>query len=987
MLRRWRFVAAMTAAATVAAAWGAARAYDSWRAGSDLEAAKRAIAGRRTAEAHRFLVDAAARRPGADEVEFLLGASEQALGDVEKADAAWSRVPPGSPFAPHAAMLRARLVLRRDHLADAEPLLLVAVKGTGPLAVEARDTLVNIYKIEGRFAEARTIALEASGQYPDEAALLRELETLGSNNPISFERAHAALDRAGWTAPDDDRVWLGLANLATRSGHFDEAARWLEKCLARRPDDPAVWRAMFDRAFAVQDEAGVERALRHFPSDRLGPSEVLTLAAWFASRAGDAARERKAYEAEVAREPGDLHALARLADLALSEGQPERAAELREQRVELNRIKYEYENRLFAMKAEDVPTLAGYAERLGRYLEARSLWSQAARMNPDDAGPREALERVRRAIAAVPRGPTVKDLLAEIDDAPRKAGGAGTVPPGFAPEFVDDARAAGLVFSFANGATPEHHMPETTAGGVGVLDYDGDGRLDVYVTQAGHFPDAKDTSGDRLFRNKGDGTFEDATDSSGVAAFAKGYGHGVAVGDVDNDGHPDLFITRFRSYVLYRNRSDGTFEDATARYGLGGDRDWPTSAAFGDLDGDGDLDLYVAHYCEWDAEHPKLCEDKALKRYAYCAPQHVPPRPDHLFRNDGGRFVDVTEAAGIVDKDGRGLGVLIADLDGDGKLDIYVANDQSANFLFLNKGGMRFEEAGGAAGVASSGEGTYQASMGIACGDVDGDGRPDLAVTNFYNEYTTLYQNRGGGVFTDATSAFGIAAPTKHRLGFGVALVDVNNDGRLDLATANGHVDDFRPALPYQMPAQLLLGVGGGRMVDATAGAGAPWQVPRVARGLAAGDLDNDGRVDLVVLSHDVPLALFRNRTAGGAWLTLGLEATAGHREAIGARVVVTAGGRRQTAWRVGGGSFQSACDPRLHFGLGGAAGVESVEVTWPSGRVDHYGPMATGVGYLLREGDPSPRPLRGFAGPDRTPAAQTTSSHPFINTARRTDS
>ena len=262
----------------------------------------------------------------------------------------------------------------------------------------------------------------------------------------------------------------------------------------------------------------------------------------------------------------------------------------------------------------------------------------------------------------------MRDLLAEIDAAPPNVDGTSAVPTGFAPEFVDDARAAGLAFTFANGATPEHHMPETTAGGVGVLDYDGDGWLDVYVTQAGHFPDTAGTTGDRLFRNKGDGTFEDATESSDLAAFAKGYGHGVAVGDVDNDGHPDLFITRFRSYALYRNRGDGTFEDATARYALGGDRDWPTSAAFGDLDGDGDLDLYVAHYCEWDAEHPKLCDDKALKRYAYCSPQFVPPRADHLFRNDGGRFVDVTEAAGIVDKDGRGLGVLIADLDSDRKL-------------------------------------------------------------------------------------------------------------------------------------------------------------------------------------------------------------------------------------------------------------------------------------------------------------------------------
>jgi len=443
----------------------------------------------------------------------------------------------------------------------------------------------------------------------------------------------------------------------------------------------------------------------------------------------------------------------------------------------------------------------------------------------------------------------------------------------------------------------------------------------------------------------------------------------VTVGDVDDDGHPDLFVTRWRRYALYRNRGDGTFEDVTEPFGLGGDRDWPTSAALADLDGDGDLDLYVGHYLAWDAEHPSPCWDEKRRRNSYCAPQHFPALPDHLFRNDGGRFVDVSAEAGIVDRDGRALGVLASDLDGDGKIDLYVANDQSANFLFRNKGGLRFEDVGESAGVASSGDGTYQASMGIACGDTDGDGRPDLAVTNFFNEYTTLYQNRGGGVFTDTSVAAGLAIPTRTRLGFGVAFLDANNDGLLDLATANGHVDDFRPEIPYQMPAQMLLGVPGGKFVDAAVVAGPPWQVARVARGLAVGDLDNDGRPDLLICSLDKPLAYFHNRTAGGHWLTFRLEGTRSHRDAVGARVVVTAGGRRRHAWRVGGGSYQSASDARLHFGLGSDGRAEQVEVTWPSGRVDRYGPLTADTGYLLREGAPAPEPLVGFQSPDTGPA------------------
>ncbi len=742
-----------------------------------------------------------------------------------------------------------------------------------------------------------------------------------------------ALEKAAKNAPDDDRIWLGRANYATRVGQLAEARAGLEACLKRRPDDPAVWRGWLDWANAIQEPAEVARALRHLPSEWLAPAEVLTLRAWFAAQAGDDARERRAQEDLLAREPADLKALERLADIALRAGRGAVAARLRGRRAELARLRSEYTVRLFDRTRVDPAGTARMAEALGRLFEASSSWSEVLKADPGNAEARTALVRLKEVEAKIPKGPTIAALLAELDANAGKPA-AGNVFVGTVPAFVDDAEAAGLRFRFDNGATPEHHMPETTAGGVALIDYDGDGRLDVYANQGGPFPADPDHprgGGDRLWHNRGDGTFEDATASSGLAAFARGYGHGVAVGDYDNDGRPDLFVTRWRRYALYRNRGDGTFEDATERSGLGGDRDWPTSAVLADLDGDGDGDLYVCHYLAWDTANPHLCHDDARHRYAYCAPQQLKAMPDHLFRNDGGRFVEISAEAGITpaDKDGRGLGVVAADLDEDGKLDLFVANDQSANFLFRNLGGLRFEEVTATAGVACNADGNYQASMGIAAADVDGDGLLDLAKTNFFNEATTLYQNRGGGVFVDATVAYGLAAPSRYLLGFGAAFLDANNDGWPDLATANGHVDDFRPETPWQMPAQLLMGVAGRRLVDVSGRAGPPWAVPRVGRGLASGDLDNDGRVDLLVASHDAPMAYFHNRTAaGGHWLTFALEGSASNRDGVGARVVVVAGGRRRSDWRVAGGSFQAANDPRLHFGLGEADRVDAVEVT-----------------------------------------------------------
>ena len=464
------------------------------------------------------------------------------------------------------------------------------------------------------------------------------------------------------------------------------------------------------------------------------------------------------------REPGAGAAWDRLAALALEEGRAEDAARLRRRKAELGDARDRYHR--ICRQGDQVPhavELAKLAETLGRRFEARAFWLLSVPENRDNPEVREALARTL-GFDDDPRddGPSLALAVGPNILSDRRSAEEGAEVSGPVPLFRDEAGAAGLsAFVFDRGKTPSHQIPEDMSGGVGLVDFDGDGWVDVYAVQGGPFPPprTRPSTGDRLFRNRGDGTFEDVTERSGIASMTGGYGFGMAVGDVDNDGDADLFITRWRSYALYRNRGNGTFEDATAKAGLGGDRDFPTSAAFADLDGDGDLDLYVCHYLAWDDEKPTLCTDPKTGAIISCNPRGFRALPDHVFRNDGGRFVDVTEHAGIVDADGRGLGVAADDLDGDGKVDLYVANDGTANYLFHNVGGFRFEEVGHASGAAANAAGGYQAGMGVARGDLDGDGLADLAVTNFYGESTTFFQDLGHGVFADRTAALGLAAP------------------------------------------------------------------------------------------------------------------------------------------------------------------------------------------------------------------------------------
>jgi thioredoxin-like negative regulator of GroEL len=963
----------------------------------DLDSARHALAEGRYALARERLARLAGASDDDGEASLLLGECELARGQRDGALAAWAKVPQTSPYFCRAALLRATHLVNSGRYTPAEQILLQALETPGDqVRFELERALARLYRFEGRFDDVRRLARGSWLHSTDAADGLKELWAL-DHSPMPVESWGLALEKAD---DDDDRVWLGRARNAILTGQLAIAAAWLDRCRQRRPGDAAVWRAVLELAMAREDVPTFSDALEHVPAAGFEPQSVHELRAWLAAQRGEKAREEQELRAQLAVAPGDTKALARLAFLCFQSGRARETEVIHRRKGAVDRAQDTI--RKTVLDAAGLFDAAGRLRELSRELgrafdtEAWDILDRAREMHPAGsaglrgvapvhfspdlaARARSLCAPYRRTASVEIEGARLAQLFADLRTTPLPPKAASPSPAGSAPvpspEFVDDSETAGLRFVFDNGRTPQHFLPETMSGGIGLLDFNGDGWMDVYCVQGGSIlgtpagpPGATVSDGDRLFVNRGDGTFQDASVASGIAriAWGHGYGLGVAVGDFDNDGHPDLFVSRLRSYALYRNRGDGSFEDATRRAGLEGTRDNPTSAAFADLDNDGDLDLYVCHYMIWDPEHPRLCRNEKGE-YFYCDPSKVEPAPDHVFRNDGGRFVDVTRESGLAESRGRGLGVVAADIDGDNRIDLYVANDGTANYLYHNEGGFRFKEIALEAGVAGSAEGGFQAGMGVACGDWDGDGRQDLLVTNFYGEGTTLYQNLGETLFADRSAASGIGSATRYLLGFGIALIDVTNCGRLDLVIANGHVNDNRPYYPYAMPCRLYQNQPGGRFVDVSQHAGEPWSRPFVGRGLAAGDLDNDGRRDVLVLGQNEPVAYLRNRTrASGQFLILGLEGTASNRDGVGASVIVTSGGTRQVLQRTGGGSYQSAHDPRLHVGLGRRTSAETVEVRWPSGKIDRFSNLAAGTGYLLREGAAHAEPLAGFPGGPR---------------------
>ncbi len=519
-------------------------------------------------------------------------------------------------------------------------------------------------------------------------------------------------------------------------------------------------------------------------------------------------------------------------------------------------------------------------------------------------------------------------------------------PVGAAITFRDITPGSGVSFRFHTGSRGRHDLPEIMGGGVALIDVDDDGRLDLYFCNGGPIGDGPgpDPPG-ALYRNNGNGTFTPLPNPPSGPPYAMG----AAVGDYDGDGRDDLFITGWRGQRLYRNMGGGTFADVTERAGLATIR-WTTSAAFADLDGDGDLDLHVAAYLDYDPDAAPFAAAPDGKR-DYPGPEDFPAQPDLLYRNNGdGTFTDISKSSGIDLPQGRGLGVLIADLVGDARPDIFVANDGSPAFLFENRGDLKFIEVALASGVALDGRGNALAGMGVALGEIDG--RDTLFVTNFLDRSTVAYAAIRRDVFEDVGPRLGLDAATRRVNGFGIALEDFDGDGRLDLIQANGHVlDRERLGVPFAIR-PLVLKNDGSRFVDVSAGAGPAFDRAILGRGLAVGDLNDDGRPDVVIASLDSSPLLLINTSPTPPGLTLELVGRPpSNRAAIGAKILARVGDRALVRRLVGGGSYLSASDRRVHLGLSGAIKVDRLEIVWPSGRREFWGDVARGHRLKVVEG------------------------------------
>jgi len=525
------------------------------------------------------------------------------------------------------------------------------------------------------------------------------------------------------------------------------------------------------------------------------------------------------------------------------------------------------------------------------------------------------------------------------------AGNAPSLPQSSAPpgRFVDATSKLGIHFRQQASPTSKKYLLETMGSGVAVFDYDNDGRLDIFFANGAPLTDPtpkgtipkKDGPKywNRLYHQKPDGTFEDVTEHAGLAGI--GYSTGVAVGDYDNDGYEDLYVAGYGHGTLYHNNGDGTFTDVTAQAGVGGSG-WMTSAAWVDYDNDGRLDLAVARYMQWDFEDI-YCGHREEGFRSYCHPDIFKPESMLLYHNDGnGKFTDVSHQAGI-DKPAKGLGLAIADYDHDGWPDIFLANDSIPEYVFHNLGNGKFEEVGLPSGAALDGNGTSFAGMGVDFADYNNDGWPDIIITDLANQRYALYTNLKDGSFDYSTSVTGLGAISLLHSGWGVRFFDYDNDGWKDLLIAQSHVMDTiqvnEPNLRYREPPLLLHNEAGKKFTDVSAESGEVFHQQWAARGLAIGDLNNDGKIDAVVTSNDGPAWVLLNETPGSNhWITLKLVGVKSNRDAIGAEVKISTSAGDQFATVTTSGSYESSSDKRVHFGLGAEDSVREIDIRWPSG-------------------------------------------------------
>jgi hypothetical protein len=523
--------------------------------------------------------------------------------------------------------------------------------------------------------------------------------------------------------------------------------------------------------------------------------------------------------------------------------------------------------------------------------------------------------------------------------------------------YADVRETAKITFQQDSTQTDEKYYLETMGTGVAWIDYDQDGLMDLYFVQSAATDIYKPAHPLRcaLYHNNGDGTFTDVTEKAGVAGEGH-YGQGVAVGDFDNDGFPDLYVTGYGRAILYHNNGNGTFTDVSAKSGVADEGGWSTSAGFFDYDKDGWLDLVVTNYIEWSPKNNLWCGERRPGYRSYCHPGNYKGQRIKLYHNNhDGTFTDVSDASGVGKPEAKGMGIVLADFNNDGWPDIAVANDSWPNFLFINKHNGAFEDVSLFSGMAASEDGRYEAGMGIDAADIDGDGWLDLYITHLDFELNRLYRNSHDGTFTDETYRSGIGNKAVLLSGVAMKFLDYDNDGWNDILQANGSMLDnvslYHSEVSYKEPLLMYRNLGKGQFEKVSESLGPDFMRPIVGRGLATADYDNDGDIDIVTNNRGDYPSLLRNDGNGNHWLTIQLIGTKSNRDGTGASLKLSNQGFVQIEQAKGGGSYMSASDPRIHFGLGKRTKVDSLEITWPSGQVDRLTSLSPDRIIAVKEG------------------------------------
>jgi tetratricopeptide (TPR) repeat protein len=907
----------------------------------------------------------------------LLVAAEAALKTNRYADALeyYQRTPRQSaPVANSADFGEAEMLCHLGRLSESETRLRDLLK-RDPQHNLAHFRLAFLMNITGRRWQAQSHLLHL---VKNRSADLEQLLLLGNAQRQIEDRE--LLEATTRLVPDDPYPMLGAARLELALNRPEKARPLLQAVLSRRPNEPEAvvrWGQLLledaDPNLFIDWSASLVPEVERHP-------DAWMLRGQFAQKREQLPVAARCFWEALRRDPEHQAACHQLGRMLVELKDPDRAEPFLIRAELLQRLSaalddlFHHRDHIESMRRAAVLTL-----QLGRYWEAASWSSAALAVDPNQPWALQILRQLSSELHAdLPQTSPLHDPTCKLSlaDFPLPRWSRSTAPdptpvtslqPTANIRFIDQARELGIDFEYENAAddsTPGARIFETTGGGAGVIDYDQDGWPDLYLTQGNRDPStiskAVNGSIDRLFRNQGGNRFDDVTRAAGLGDHD--FSQGVAVGDFNNDGFPDLYVANLGQNRLFLNRGDGTFEDVTSPAGIA-DSHWTTSCLIADLNGDGLPDLYDVNYAAGASVLTRVCEKQGVTRS--CSPRAFDPAPDRVWLNlNDGRFRDMTAGSGVDVPNGYGLGIVALDLEGDGRLSLFVANDEVPNFLFLNRGSpldesMQFEEQALLAGVALDADGKSQACMGVAAGDADGDGLIDLFVTNFYQESNTLYRQLLPGQFADATRTARLRDPSFAMLGFGTQFLDADLDGWDDLIVTNGHIDDLTSiGEPYKMPTQVLQNTGHGRFAEIPASQlGEFFQEPHLGRGLARLDWNRDGLDDFVVSHLREPASLLTNATTqAGHFLAVQLRGTRCSRDAIGATVEVVAGRRQQVRQLTAGDGYHASNERQLRFGLGAETIVDKLTVRWPGGAIQTWKMVAVDQCMRMIEGSPDLR-------------------------------